>query len=589
MIRREKMGERTTVEGLYENYIVANDHTASDYFGLIRELVQQRQRFQAGSPEYLNFQQAIDGVYDLVENEILTNQGLPLSPVKFGTSGWRGILGKDLFVKSVGLVTAGIVAMYRELEKDTPVDPDFVAALGVESFKEACARGCVVGFDNRFGGEILAQEVVRVLTANGIEVHYAGEATTGTLSAALLRLNAAFSINLTPSHNPLQYGGFKYNGTDGGPAAAILTDRITILANRLLAGQEHPTVGESTTPVRSLIKKVDALDLWIDLVRDNRQLHGLDYDAIMTRLAGVGDIAIAVDCVHGASRLHMKRFFKGIPAAQLFLLRDTSDPTFGGIAPEPSSANIQPVMQLLAKRPEPLKLGAIIDPDGDRIRFTDGESEISMNQFGGLAFYYLHEVKKKKGMLAKTVATSNFANSIASALGEKIFEPRVGFKEFKPVIGQALVCFEESDGITVKGHTAEKDAYIGLLLALDMVLSLKKNLTPYLREIEAAYGSFYPAAAGIAVSKQGAALREALAGLERYTTGSLVTVGGEQRRIADIIDIDGRKMIMEDGSWIMIRPSGTEPKVRFYVEARTAADKALLIETARSMLAEIGL
>jgi phosphomannomutase len=589
MIRREEMGELTTVEGLYETYIVANNHAKSDYFGLIRELVSLRQRFPADSEEYRNFQRGIDGVYDLIENEILTNQGLPLAPVKFGTSGWRGILGKDLFVKSVGLVTAGIVAMYRELDKGSPVDPDCIAALGVSSFKEACTRGCVVGFDNRFGGGILAEEVVRVLTANGIEVHYAGEATTGTLSAALLRLQAAFSINLTPSHNPLQYGGFKYNGADGGPAAATLTDRITVLANRLLNGQDNPAAGASATPVRSLISKIDALDLWIDLVRNNRQVHGLDYDAIMTRLAGAGDIAIAVDCVHGASRLHMKRFFKGIPPAQLFLLRDNSDPTFGGIAPEPSSANIQPVMHLLAKRPEPYKLGAILDPDGDRVRFTDGESEISMNQFGALAFYYLHEEKKKRGLLAKTVATSNFANRLAIALGEEIFETRVGFKEFKPVIGQALVCFEESDGITVKGHTAEKDAYIGLLLALDLVLSLKKNLTTYLSEIESAYGSFYPAGAGIAVSKQGAALRKTLAGLERYATDSLITVGGKQRRIVDIIDIDGRKMIMEDGSWIMIRPSGTEPKVRFYVEARTAADKALLIETARSMLAEIGL
>jgi len=583
------MGGRTTVAELYETYIAANDHAASDYFGLIRELVSQRQRFPAASTEYNTFQQGIDAVYDLIENEILTNKGLPLAPVKFGTSGWRGTLGKDLFVKSVGLVTAAIVAMYRELERDSPVDPDFVAALGVASFKEACTRGCVVGFDNRFGGEILAKEVVRVLTANGIGIHYAGEATTGTLSAALLKLDAAFSINLTPSHNPLQYGGFKYNAADGGPAAAILTDRITALANDLLAGRDRPAVGASATAVRSLIRKIDALDLWIDLVRDNRQLHGLDYDAIMGRLAGAGDIAIAIDCVHGASRLHMKRFFRGIAAEQLFLLRDTSDPTFGGIAPEPSSANIQPVMQLLAKRPEPLKLGAIIDPDGDRIRFTDGEGEISMNQFGAMAFYYLHEEKKKTGLLAKTVATSNFANSLAAALGEKIFETRVGFKEFKPVIGQALVCFEESDGITVKGHTAEKDAYIGLLLALDMALSLKKNLTTYLGEIEAAYGSFYPAAAGIAVSKQGAALRDTLAGLERYAVGSLITVGGQQRRIADIIDIDGRKMIMEDGSWIMIRPSGTEPKVRFYVEARTATDKALLIETAQAMLAEIGL
>jgi phosphomannomutase len=583
------MGGQITVEGLFKKYNVPNDHASSDYFGLIRELVAQRQRFATESDEFMAFRLGIDAVYDLVENELLTNQGLPVSPVKFGTSGWRGILGKDLFVKSVGLVTEGIVAMYREMAVSAGNDSEFIEALGVENFKEAQARGCVVGFDNRFGGAILAEEVVRVLTANGILVHYAGEATTGTLSAALLQLQAAFSINLTPSHNPLEYGGFKYNAADGGPAATILTDRITSNANSLLNGQMPQTAGRLSTPVRSLINEIDALALWIDFVRANRQQHGLDYDSIMSRLAQTDDIAVAIDCVHGASRLHMKRFFKGISAAHLFLLRDDNDPTFGGIAPEPSSVNIQQVIKLLKNRPEPLKLGAILDPDGDRIRFTDGECEISMNQFGALAFYYLHEEKKKKGLLAKTVATSNFANTLAIALGEEVFETRVGFKEFKPVIGQALTCFEESDGITVKGHTAEKDAYIGLLLALDLVLSLKKNLGVYLREIEAAHGNYYPAGAGIAVSKQGQELREALAGLERYKAGSVVSVGDKERRITKIIDIDGRKMIMEDGGWIMIRPSGTEPKVRFYVEARTEADKAVLIATAQNMLAEIGL
>ena len=122
-------------------------------------------------------------------------------------------------------------------------------------------------------------------------------------------------------------------------------------------------------------------------------------------------------------------------------------------------------------------MGAIIDPDGDRIRFTDGNVEISMNQFGAMAYHYLHEHKGKRGMAAKTVATSNLANALAAGFGEELFEPRVGFKEFKPVIGRALVCFEESDGITVIGHTPEKDAFIGLMLALDMTLTLKKPLT----------------------------------------------------------------------------------------------------------------
>jgi phosphomannomutase len=236
-----------------------------------------------------------------------------------------------------------------------------------------------------------------------------------------------------------------------------------------------------------------------------------------------------------------------------------------------------------------LKVGAIIDPDGDRIRFTDGAVEISMNQFGAMAYHFLHEVKGKRGMVAKTVATSNLANCLAKAFGEEVFEPRVGFKEFKPVIGRALVCFEESDGISVIGHTPEKDAYIGLLLAMDMVLTLDMNLGEYLQRIEGEYGAYYPDRGGLTVSAKGDELKGILQKLQRYGVGALVKIGEGEQRIAEVIDIDGRKMIFEDGSWLMIRPSGTEPKVRFYVESRTASGTGNLVQAAREMLKEIGL
>jgi phosphomannomutase len=273
----------------------------------------------------------------------------------------------------------------------------------------------------------------------------------------------------------------------------------------------------------------------------------------------------------------------------LILLRDNADVTFGGVAPEPSTANMREVVRILLERDEPLKLGAIIDPDGDRIRFTDGETEISMNQFGAMAYHFLHEYKKKKGMVAKTVATSNLANSLAESFKEELFEPSVGFKNFKPVIGRALVYFEESDGISIIGHTPEKDAYIGLLLALEMMLLTNMNLGDYLRKIESSFGAYYPDRDGVEVSVKGEKLQSLLAGLEQYGDGSMVEIGGVPRRIKKVITIDGRKMVFEDGSWLMIRPSGTEPKVRFYVESRTSTGTAELVAAAKAMLAEIGI
>lgn len=568
---------------LFERFIAKGDHGRSDYFGLIKELVAKRQS------EGEDWQQALDSAYQLVLMEIQENCNKPTQNISFGTSGWRGKLGKDIFCHSVALVTTAIVRMYEAVDGESQIG----SLLGVKSLAEAKKRGCVLGFDNRFAGELLACQVASVLAGAGFTVHYAGESTTGVLSAAVLEFQAAFSINLTPSHNPLEYGGYKFNAADAGPAASEITERITVNAGKLVDGKfSHKTIPCRTAKdIEALgdVRCFHSLDTWKNLVKMNRQAHGLDLEATVAAFLDRNDMVVAVDCVHGASRLHIRELFNDSQNSRLILLRDNADVTFGGVAPEPSAINMREVVRVLVERDEPLKLGAIIDPDGDRIRFTDGETEISMNQFGAMAYHFLHEYKKKKGMVAKTVATSNLANSIAESFNEELFEPSVGFKNFKPVIGKALVYFEESDGISIIGHTPEKDAYIGLLLALEMMLVTKINLGDYLRKIENDFGAYYPDRDGVEVSVKGEKLQSLLAGLEKYGEGSMVEIGGMARRIKKVITIDGRKMVFEDGSWLMIRPSGTEPKVRFYVESRTSSGAVELVAAAKAMLTEIGI
>lgn len=567
-------------QGIFDRFVVSGNHAGSDYFSLIRKLVEKR------SEEGQQWQTAIDEAYSLLQDEIATNQNRPTTTVKFGTSGWRGKLGKDVFVISASYVTAGIVDMYQQVDDDK----ELAELLGINGFSDAQKKGAVVGFDNRFGGELIASAVVDVLRTAGFTVHYAGESTTGVLSAVVLELEAAFSINLTPSHNPLEYGGFKFNASDAGPAEPAVTNRITknSLAN-FDHGKSQWVKGGEVIPVeeRDDINRIDSLQLWKDLVMKNVIAHGLDYRAIINEFEQNNDIGVVIDSIHGASRLHVKELFEGTSSDRLEHLRNGSDVTFGGIAPEPSSVNMAGVTDALKKRRERLKLGALIDPDGDRIRFTDGTTEISMNQFGSMAYHFLHEHKGKAGLVAKTVATSNMANAVALGLGEEVYEPRVGFKEFKPVMGQALVYFEESDGISVIGHTPEKDAYIGLLLALDMTLTLDKSLGDYKLELEEKYGAYYPDRDGIEVSLKGEALLEKLALIEKYDVGTSMLVGGVEKKIKEIIAIDGRKMIFEDDSWLMVRPSGTEAKVRFYVESRDEAGTVDLVETAKRLLVEI--
>ena len=543
-------------------------HRENDYFALVRRALADGDR------------EALAAAYELIDAEIREETLPPARPVKFGTSGWRGILGKEMNCHSVARVTKAICDIYS--------DPRTISRLAdlllVENPEEARERGCLIGHDNRFGGETMARTVAEVLSGEGFRVHYAGEATTGVLSAALLELGAAFSINLTPSHNPLEYGGFKFNAADGGPAQPVLTSLITEKAREMLAREEI----DCAPPRPELVRPVDALALWRDFVRNNSAVHHLDPDDIMARLAAREDMVVAVDSVHGASRIHMEELF-GPAAKRMVHLRSGTDVTFGGVAPEPSSANMQPVMELLAARKEPLKLGVIIDPDADRIRFTDGIREIDMNFFGAMAFHFLHREMGLSGLAAKNVGTSNLVNRIARALGEEAVETRVGFKEFRPYLGRALVFFEESDGISILGHTPEKDAYIGLLLALEMMLRRNENLSAYLAAIEDEYGRAYPGRGSVPVTAAGDRLREALSRLNEKGPGERIKVGGKEREIARLITVDGHKMVFADSSWILIRPSGTEPKVRFYVEGNSARDRDELMAAAAALLKDLGL
>ncbi len=571
------------VAKLKQEFIVEDDHSASDYLGLISEIVANTNC----TPE--SRQDVLDEIYQLLHREILENSGDPITPIRFGTSGWRGKLGKDIFARSTALVTKAVVMMYESLDSEL----ELAELLGVSDLADAQQKGCVLGFDSRFGGITLACQVLKILTESGFLVYFAGESTTGVLSAAVLVKGAAFSINLTPSHNPLEYGGFKFNAADAGPAAEEVTSRITTNVRKLTSDGFDFQVRQDCTieeiPQSGNVVFFDSLGDWKKLVQKNVMIHGLDQERTVNQFLKTQDIVVVIDCVHGASRLHIRELFNNEDASNLILLRENEDVTFGGVAPEPSTVNMRGVLETLQSRPEKIKLGAIIDPDGDRIRFTDGVTEISMNQFGAMAYHFLHEIKGIKGMVAKTVATSNLANSLADMFGEKLFESCVGFKNFKPVIGDALVFFEESDGISIIGHTPEKDAYIGLLLALDMALSLDKQLGDYLADVEKEFGSYFPDRDAVDVKVKGEELQIKLDGLNIYQPGKSIPVGTTSKKIREVIRVDGHKIIFEDGSWLMIRPSGTEPKVRFYVESRTKTGANDLVISVKNLLNEIGL
>ncbi|NWF97824.1 MAG: phosphomannomutase [Nitrospirae bacterium] len=486
------------------------------------------------------------------------------SKIVFGTSGWRGEIGSDFTFNNVRIVTSAIVEMFKN------ANDNLLKSLGVKDFEDVTKRGIIVGHDNRFLGKEFAMEVIGILQKEGIKTWYAGEAPTPQFSAGIEILNAACSINLTPSHNPANYAGFKFNPSDGGPAGPEITSRIEEIANLMMKNM----VSISHTEVKD-IQHLNLNELYLRYLNERKTIDLIKIKSFID----TGDCFICVDNVHGSTRGCLEKII-GINNKTVYL-RTEDDYLFGGVAPEPSEKNMQKVDEILKGEKAKFRLGVIMDPDGDRIRFSDGNMQIPMNYFGAMAFHYLHKIKGIKGIVAKSVGTSNLVNAVAEKLGVPVRETKVGFKNFRPFMlkdskEKAIVAFEESDGISGYNHTLEKDALFGFLLALEIIAVTGKNLSEYLKEIMDEFGYYYPDRSGVTVSPEfvGEPLLKGLAKIsEKYKKGSTVTIGNHNRIIKDVITVDGTKLVFDDGSWFMIRPSGTEPKVRFYIEARTPEGK----------------
>jgi phosphomannomutase len=512
------------------------------------------------------------GLLSVIEK--FARENMEPAKIVFGTSGWRGEIGTDFTFNNVRIVTSAIIRMLKE------DDPPVMKAMGVSDFEEIQSRGVIVGHDNRFLGPELSKEVIALLLQQGIKTWYAGEATTPEFSAGIEMLNAACSINLTPSHNPANYGGFKFNPSDGGPAGPEITGRIEDTANTMMA-----ELHDFQTWSQVNIDTVDLTDLYIQFINQRKTI---DLERIRNFIRSE-DCIICVDNVHGSSRGRIERIIGDSP--KIVYLRTEDDPLFGGVAPEPSDRNMKGILERLNASGSKFRLGVILDPDGDRIRHADHTMLVPMNYFGAMAMHFLHVYKRIDGVAVKSVGTSNLVNAIADKQGVPVRETKVGFKNFRPFMvrdaaERAITCFEESDGISGYNHTLEKDGLFGILLAVEMMAVTGKNLGRYLMDIMDEFGYYYPDRSGIEVDRSLAG--EALAGKlssiqEKYKKGTTLSTGGSTRTVSDVITVDGTKLVFDDGSWLMIRPSGTEPKVRFYIEARSEDRKKAVFETAEQI------
>jgi len=442
--------------------------------------------------------------------------------IKFGTDGWRGIIADDFTFANLRRVSSAVARYIAEEGK--------------------AGRGLVIGRDTRFLAEEFARAVADVMTAAGIKVYISNEAAPTPVTAhAVLARKTAGAVMLTASHNPPEYNGFKFIPDYAGPALPHITDRIT----RII-----PRVAEKTPGRRELREVFDPKPEYYKFLAGQVDLEKI-------KAAG---LQVVVNPMHGAGIGYLEEVFSGlgIPAVSQ---RNWRDPLFGGQMPEPKSALLEDLRQAVLSGQG--QLGLALDGDADRFGIIDSTGEyILPNQVLSLLARYLLKERGMRGPIARTVSTTTLLDKIVEDYGVSVIETAVGFKYLAQAMLEqgAILAGEESGGLSVKGHIPEKDGILACMLMAEVRAHYRKPLSAVLMDIYEEYGRLYTRRRDYTCSPQ--AKEQILAKLQTFSPAKISGL-----KVEDIVRIDGCKYILENGSWVLIRPSGTEALFRIYGEA----------------------
>jgi phosphoglucomutase len=476
-----------------------------------------------------------------------------MAVIKFGTSGWRDIIGRDFTFDNVRLATQGI-ADYLRSELSNPKS-------------EIAGRKplIILGYDTRFLAKEFTLAAAEVLKASGIEPLMCDRDTpTPVISYAIRHHKAIGGISFTASHNPSEYQGLKFSTGNGAPATPEVTKRIEANIESLKA-QNFAFNGAviGTFKCKTFNPQPDYF----------KQLHKLiDFSALKK-----AKLKVAVDLNYGTGHGYLDKLLESV-GAKLTLFHNELNPLFGGHHPEPNAENMRDAAKCVCSGKAQLGLG--VDGDADRFGVVDKDGTwLTPNQVLTLALYHLKKNRGWTGAVVRTVPTSHQVDAVAEMLGVKVYETPVGFKyigalmESEPII----VGGEESGGLSVKGHVPEKDGILACLLMAELVATEKKSLGQILRELSKKIGDFYTDRINISFAPE---KKDAL--LAKLGSG-LKSIG--PFKVEKFITTDGFKFLLLNREWVAFRASGTEPLIRCYIEARSKANFKKLEAACREILA----
>lgn len=473
-----------------------------------------------------------------------------MTQIKFGTSGWRGIVCDEFTLANVRVVTQAIADYLHD--------------------QKLAEKGVVVGYDARFMGKDFARETVRVLAGAGIKAFLCNRDTpTPVISHELIRRQAAGAINFTASHNPYDYNGIKFSPAWGGPALPETTGDIEKRANAMLGEIVFKDMPLDEAERMGLFEEIDPREDYFSTMRGL-----IDFKAIAQ-----SGIRIAVNPLFGSGRGYLDRLLSEA-GVDIVTMNDHTDPYFGGEPPEPAEAHIQDFINLI-KSDADIRLGLATDGDADRFGIVDGDGcYIEPNYILALLFDYMIRSKGLKGNAARSVATSHLIDAVAEYHGVEVLETPVGFKFIGEYISEnrILIGGEESAGLSIQGHVPEKDGILACLMVAEMVAVERKSLQQLLDDLYARVGEIHTKRINIRLSP------EVETKLPAKFADPPKQIGGHD--VIQVIRVDGNKYLFDDGSWMLFRKSGTEPVVRLYSEAKTAERMRELLDLGQRFILE---
>ncbi len=468
--------------------------------------------------------------------------------IRFGTGGWRAVIGDDFTKENIVRLAQGICDLMREEKKTT--------------------RPVMIGYDRRFLSREAAVWIAEVLCANGITVWFMNRSAPTPLVMFTVKHEQLFyGIEITASHNPSEYNGVKLIVEEGRDASVACTARLEELTAKatprsmpFAEAEKNGLVVTLKTPFNDFLDSI---------------LSRLDLDVI--RRAGM---RILFDPMHGSGTYPLMTVLY-TARCTVDLMHSNKDAYFGGGMPAPGYRQLGPLVQRVAQ--EGYDLGIAVDGDGDRLGIIDSNGAyVSANQILVMLYYYLHEYRGWKGPVVRNLATTHMLDRVAESFGETCYEVPVGFKYISSKLDEvdAVLGGESSGGLTVRGHIYGKDSIYAASLFVEMVCAIGKPPHVIWEELEARYGRFVMAEDNFRFDP---AYRE-LVDRKLMTERRLPSFGGKS--IARVSYEDGCKVTFADDSFVICRFSGTEPLLRIFAEASTRADAEALIACVKDFLKE---